>query len=428
MTQHLIDLGEVSQEPPAPAAGPGRPAPRRGLLAVLSLVLVAVLAGAAPQPRPLTPVVVPARLGDTLFLTGDRMFLVSGSTAVGSAMRQRMISIYALPAVRLLGRTTVTVSGAVNHVALAGDTLLVSYQMDASGTWAVVAAAAGTGRTLWRRTARLVGVSAADRLALVATDDEETATDLVTGRTRWTLTRPANGYVAETGGDGSYPQTLTMITDAGVLQTRDAHTGAVVAERAGVLPRGRTNGVLWTADDLVMVDDGNRGVAAYRLPGLAPVWHSAIDLSRSWMQNGCGRLLCAFHYRQGMTALDPASGREVWRSDFWAYAEPVGAYLMAARAERTLDEPGLWILDPATGRALGDFGRWDYLGPAGGGRFYGKIDVRGEYRVHYGVLDPATRGIRVLGTADEVSNSCQTAAGLLVCRLIDASVALWPLR
>ena len=427
MTQPLIDLGEVSSREPSAAAESGRPAPVRGLLAALSLVLVALLAGGVPQPRLPTPIVVPARLGDAMFLSGDRMFLVSRTTVVGSEVRQRVVSTYALPSVRLLGRTTVTVSGAVNQVLLAGDTMLVSYQVDASGTWAVVAAAAGTGRTLWRRTARLVGVSPADGLVLIATDHHEMAADLTTGRLRWTLTRPANGFVAESGGDGSYPAWLAVLTDAGVLQTRDTRTGAVLAQRSGVLPPGRTTGALWTAGDLVMVDDG-RGVAAYRLPGLAPVWRGTIDLSRSWMQNACGPLLCAFHYQRGMTALDPATGRELWRSDLWAYAEPVGGYLMATRADRTVDEPGLWILDPRTGRKLGDFGRWDYLGPAGDGRFYGKVDVRGEYRVHYGVLDPATLRVRLLGTADEVSNSCQTAAGLLVCRLIDASVALWPLR
>ena len=43
-------------------------------------------------------------------------------------------------------------------------------------------------------------------------------------------------------------------------------------------------------------------------------------------------------------------------------------------------------------------------------------------------IDPATRQAIVLGAGDRVSNGCQTTGAVLLCRLVDASIAVWPLR
>ena len=417
VTQHLIDLGEVSQEPPAIEPAARRPVPYRSLLAALSVVLLALLTGAVPVSRRPDPTVVPARLGDTLFFGADRMFVVSGTTAVAE-LRQRVVTTYALPAVRLIDRTTVAVSGSIDFVTLAGDTMLISYQVSSGGTSAVAAVATGTDRTLWRHTARLAGIAEADGLVLLETDRADVVADLRTGDTRRSVPRPRVGDIAEAGWEGTYPRWLVLLTESGALQVRDARTGDLVTTRDGVLPPDRRPGVLRQVDDLVLVDD-----AAYRLPALTPLWRTDVDLAPTWLQSGCGALICAFRHQEGMVAIDAATGREQWRSDFWVLGKPVGGHLLGTRP----GEPGLWVLDPATGRPAGDFGRWEYLGEAGAGRFYGKIEVPGENLLHYGLLDPATRTVRVLGTVEDVSGDCQTVAAVLVCRLVDASVALWPL-
>jgi hypothetical protein len=100
-----------------------------------------------------------------------------------------------------------------------------------------------------------------------------------------------------------------------------------------------------------------------------------------------------------------------------------GDFLLASS-----ESPGIWVLDPATGTPLGNFGAWQALGPAGNGRIYGKIEVPGENRIFYGVLDPATRRIRILGGGERVSGDCSATGDALVCRLVDASVAVWRLR
>ena len=146
MGNAVIDLGEVPREAPT-VVETERLVPRRALLALLSLALVVQTAAGAPPPAAQRPVIVPARLGDTMFLDHDRMMMVAGSATLVAQVSRRVVKTYALPSARLLSRTTVTVSGAVNQVLLAGDTMLVSYQVDASGTWATVAVAEGTDRT-----------------------------------------------------------------------------------------------------------------------------------------------------------------------------------------------------------------------------------------------------------------------------------------
>jgi hypothetical protein len=129
-----------------------------------------------------------------------------------------------------------------------------------------------------------------------------------------------------------------------------------------------------------------------------------------------------------MTVLDPGDGHVLWDSDRWAYAEPLGRYLLATAGSAEGDGPQLWVLDPRTGKVLGNFGAWEWLGLAPGGLIYGKREVRGQYQVFYGLLDPADRSVDVLGSADRVSSGCETGGGVLACRLVDASVAVWRLR
>jgi hypothetical protein len=128
-----------------------------------------------------------------------------------------------------------------------------------------------------------------------------------------------------------------------------------------------------------------------------------------------------------MTALDPATGRERWRSDQWNYAEPLGRFLLSTTGEQDSGAARLWVIDPATGLPLGNFGRWQGLGPAPGGQVYGKLDA-GRYRMFYGRLDPVRRTATILGRGEAVNGNCQTSADALVCRLADASVGIWRLR
>jgi len=409
VTHAVIDLGEVPAELPLRR----RPVPYRALLGALSAVLLVLAGGAARQRTAVAPTVIPARLADTFILDGERMHLVEG----------QRITTYELPSMRVLTRTKAAASGTVNSVELAGEAMVVGYQLDANGTQDTAAYLAGGDRLLWRRPERLVATSAADGIALLSGDRADIVVDLATGRERWRVTQPANGYIAEAGSGTGYPDWLVVLSDAGRLETYDAHTGRQLA----AVPRADRAGVIWPVGSFLLVS-AEGGYDAYRLPELRRLWHTEADLSQSWMQNDCAGVICTFRQQSGMTVLDPADGHVLWVSDRWAYAEPVGRYLLAVSSALEGDVPPLWVLDPRTGKQLGNFGAWRGLGLAPGGRFYGQREAGDRYQLYYGLLDPADRSVDVLGWADRVSNSCETGGGVLACRLVDASVAVWPLR
>ena len=428
VSQTLIDLGEVPDHRATPTAVPRPPVPYRALLGALSVVLLALLAGAGHQRQPLAPTVIPARLGDSFTLDGDRMYIIgAGGVDSFDAVRDRVVTVYQLPSMRMLSRTTVAVAGTVVGVEQAANTMLVGYQLDSSGNQETVAYPVGGGQVLWRRPDRLVSASAADGIALLSASDGDVAIDLATGRERWKVARPADGFVAESGNGSGYPDWVVVLSDSGRLETWDAHTGR--RQATATVPGGadRITGLLWPVSSYLLISTG-AGYDAYRLPGLRRLWHTPVDLSQSWMQTDCGGVICTFRQQQGMTVLDPADGHVLWGSATWAYAEPVGRYLLATMGAAEGDVSSLWVLDPRTGQVLGNFGAWEGLGPAGDGLLYGRREVRGDYRVFYGVLDPADRSVDVLGLADRVSGGCETSAGVLVCRLVDASVAVWRLR
>ncbi|WP_157436967.1 PQQ-binding-like beta-propeller repeat protein [Actinoplanes subtropicus] len=412
MTHAVIDLGEAPADLPVRS----RPVPYRALLGALSAVLLALAGGAARQRAPVAPTVLPAGLADTFTLDGERMYLVEGER----------ISTYELPSMRVLARTAATASGTVGGAQQAGGAMVVSYQVGADGTPATAAYLAGGDRLLWRRPERLVATSAADGTALLNADGAEVAVDLTTGRERWRVAQPVKGFLAEAGPEagGGYPDWLVAISGTGRLATYDAHTGRPLA----AVTRPAFAGEIWPVGSYLLVSAGD-GYDGYRLPGLRRLWHTTADLSQSWMQTDCGGVICAFRQQGGgMTVLDPADGHVLWSSGRWACASPVGRYLVATPSAAEGDVPPLWVLDPRTGKEWGNFGAWQGLGLAPGGLVYGRREVRGRYQIFYGLLDPADRSIDVLGSAEGVSNGCETGGGVLACRLVDASVAVWPLR
>jgi hypothetical protein len=418
----MIDLGEASVEPVAEA---GPPVPWRTLLAVLSVVLLALAGGsAAIVPFP-AATVIPARLSDSMFIDGDRLFLV-GRGAVAA---------YSLPGGHLVSRTTVLVSGPVSNVVEAGDTLLVSYQVDEDGSQGTLAVTAGTDRVLWRRPVGLVGASATGGTALLSTgygarnEAGWQAVDLHTGAVRWAITQPADGYTMVTGPIDEYPQWFVTVHADGRVETRDALTGRITATRDGPPIDPHADSIVWSAGDLVIVGGSAGGVTAYRLPGLTPIWNTRLDLGQTWMQTDCGPVLCAFRPQQGIIVLDPADGHLLWQSGRWAYAEPAGPYLVAAMLNRTADAPAYWVLEPRTGRVLGTFGNWNVVVSDTVPRtLYGIHLVPGQSTIFYGRLDPVRRTATILGRGEAVNGNCQTSADALVCRLVDASVGIWQLR
>ncbi|MEV6631225.1 hypothetical protein AB0M54_10780 [Actinoplanes sp. NPDC051470] len=437
MGETLIDLGMVTRTVRV-AAAPDPLRLRRPLGALIALILVALCTGAAHREPPPPPRVVAAGLGDMTFVSADRLFVVeAGPFPPGAPATDRVINEYALPAGRLISRTTASVTGAIISVLAAGPLILISYQVDSLDTDATVALEAGTHRALWRRPARLLSMSPDDGIVLLRENNPRPGprawygVDLATGNLRWTVEEPRRGFTVASGlGPGGFPAMLVSATDTGELSVRDTRTGDLTA-RATTRVRDRPAGAdvpIWPAGDLVLVGEP-RGTTAYRLPGLSEAWHSDVDLSGRWVQNDCDTGICSLSWQGGLWWLDRETGVRRWIADRWNYADQAGHYLLA-----TGNEPGergrvVSVLDPDTGQVRGDFGRWHSVGAADAdGMVVGLREHLIDDTVYYARLDPATMRIHVLGTADHVSGDCHTTIEVLVCRRIDASVGLWSLK
>jgi len=438
----MIDLGEMprNRESVAEAGTPRPPVPYRPVLGALTILLIALLTGGAHRGPQRPPVVIPGRLSDSTFVDGGRLFVVSVTAPVlGSDVLNRTVSAYTLPGAKLVSRTSVAVAGSVSGVFTVGDTMLVTYQVDSTNGQVTVAVNEGTAKALWRRQVGVIAVSAAAGVALVTVGDDSgglgdgwwSVVDLKTGVPRWSLRQPPSGSVAEFGYANGFPRYFVTTTRDGHVETRDALTGAVAS--TGVIPQlgpdGYVSTMVWSSEDLLMVVDGASGVTAYDLPGLTLRWHSDVDLSQSWTQTGCGVVICAFRPQRGMTTIDPATGRELWESDRWSYAEPAGRYLAATALDQSIYQSQLWMLDPLTGQVHGNLGPWQGLAVDGEDALtYAMYEVPGKYTRWYGALDPDRLQVRILGSADRVSGDCHISNGALICRLVDASIAVWPLR
>lgn len=440
MSEAVIDLGELPHggRPRVRAVAVARPPrPYRTVLAVLAIALVATLAGAAHVGPPAPPRIIAARLGDTTFVAGDRLFVVSAGPGLsGGGIQTKIISTYALPAGNLLSLTTVAVTGAIFDVGAVGGIVLISYQVDSVGAESTVALFAGTDHAIWRRPARMIGVSPSDGLVLLRENSPQFGPlrwygiDLASGDIRWSLEQPVRGYITEAGDAGGFPRDLVAVDLDGTLTVRDAATGAVTAKTTIPVPSdwARLGIALWPDDNLVLVGD-HAGATAYALSDLTERWRTAVDLYSSYVGPGCGDALCLFSPRGGgIAVLDRATGRTRWSSARWSYGDRVGPYLFAGSGAGNVRDEHLDVVDIATGRLAGDFGPWRTTGAVlPGGAVVGLRGQPVDDIVWYGTLDPATLAVRILGVADDVSGDCEVTADALVCRRTDASVGIWRL-
>ena len=438
MSNVLIDLGELPPQGQRRSLpfGAGRPIPYRAVLGTVAVVLLGLLGGAGYLRPPVGPTIIAALLADTTFLTGDRLFVVSaGTDPFGSALRNKIVSTYALPGGTLLSRSTVAVTGAIFDVTAVADTILVSYQVDTVGAEATVAVAAGTDHAIWRHPARLLSVSGPAGLVLLRENSPQFGSlhwygvDLATGGTRWSLDQPVFGYTIEALDRDGFPTRLVTAGVNGHLEVRDALTGALTAKADVPVPRDwRSRGIsMWVADDMVLVG-GQDGTTAYALADLSKRWTNGVDLAERYVLPHCDAAVCVVGSFTGVEVLDPATGKQLWAADQWSALEQVGGYLLAdGPVGGPATEPQA-VVEPLTGRQRGDFGAWRATGEVRpDGTVIGLRQHLGDDVVWYATLNPATLAVRVLGAADRVSGDCQTTPEVLVCRRLDASIGIWPL-
>lgn len=446
----VIELGEVRGEP---AAEPGGRHPRRhrALLATVAVALTVLgLGGSAAVAGSAYVGSVPLNLGQAMEVDGDRLYVVDRQQVQAAGGGRRVLA-YRLPDGARLWDVVVPFSGGEFGTLLTVRGVLLTARYDVDGGNEIIALDAATGAPRWRRSGWPLGVGDRSSGLMLVGDDNglpgsSGALNLVaavrteTGEVAWEY-RPPPGAIVRTGWDGTVDGATHLVTGlpSGRVEVRDpadARLVAVVVADPGppVPPEARDQLPDWlfVVGDLLMVQGPRRGsFTAYGLPDLGRRWSTTVEDGRvAWYAGqSCGDVLCLQLGSQEVRALDRRTGRTRWTAG-WAYLERVGPLLLASRADgpygRATD---LWLVDPATGRSVRELGRWGIVGrrAVGGDVVVVSQDLLAR-RTWFGVVDPATRDVHVVGVANGVIGECRLGRDSLLCRRTDLSVGIWRYR
>jgi hypothetical protein len=241
--------------------------------------------------------------------------------------------------------------------------------------------------------------------------------DLATGDVKWTAGF-SGGAVADTV--PGRPGAMLLYTRTG-FSLRALTTGAVLATRAAegssdqdaVFGVPRTSGLLLItgADPAAPVAGfGPQLVTAYSQATLAPVWTRTEVPDPDEAVTVCGDEPCIVR-RQGLTVLDPATGRDTWSVDFNASLRRYGPdiYVVENTQSRVLQ-----VRDPVTGALRADLRRWTSTStPVDDAPVLLSYAERGG--VVFGLLRPYGR-VQLLGRSVTPVTECQNDAAFAVCR------------
>jgi outer membrane protein assembly factor BamB len=444
----VIDLGEI-------AAGrvlddrPARPMPdRRWVLVALALGLALVtLGGSAPWPRPLPMAVLDAPAFATAHAVGDRLF-VADPPGPGD----RSIAGYRLMDLEPLWRVDLPIGGQATGLVPAGDALVLigepettALQPDGQVTGEspdVVGLDAATGATRWRDRGFVEGSTPGGRLLVSVRAAgagrgvpasapgggpltiRALSTD--TGDVVWSYDGSA-GAVLASRYDGRNVSLLAVLLPTGLVELRDADTGQIVRSgQIGVPPRAGGND--WYAEivgDFLMVREASR-VTAYGLDRLDRRWTIALRPGQDGWVSWCGPLLCLHGQNsQGISALDPQTGRVKWSDSRWSAVLPAGQHLVAMEDDSQRNGLHLAVIDPETGHARRDLGNWQAVDWSVVADSILVMQYDGT-RALVARLEPA-RGVKVVGVLDDVTRDCRLNAPVLICPRTDSRLGIWRL-
>lgn len=428
----IIDLGTDRTMPEVRS----KSALRRNLLSAavaLNLILAAALGGSAVAHQALRPVAAaPATVRDNFVLLGDHLFVLG--------FAGNRIDAYAVPGGAHLWQATTSRPVAFFRADTRAEVLLLQNEGDgASGQ--VSALVAGTGRVLWRREeSRLPNVDFFQGAALLLAGAGKTGAalvlmDLNTGAERWSHPFPAGSAVLA----GS-PGYLVVQSPAGIVELLDERDGRTVvsgrldaaSDTAGPDDASPPSGPsVYPTGELVLTLHAQANgtvVTAYRATTFERVWQVTTEESVHNIA-GCGPVIC-LNADQRVTAVDPSTGRTIWRREAVTVAGAVDGWLQARAAHA--DGGNIVLLQPTTGSIRLSVTDWTWVpGSDLGGEFLLTRSQPGLFGVWVGSGDAAKERIAVRGWLPEAVNSqCQVSEAepgqrYLACPMRNGGVRVW---
>jgi hypothetical protein len=172
---------------------------------------------------------------------------------------------------------------------------------------------------------------------------------------------------------------------------------------------------------------GRSVLASYNLDSLRPDWHTDVDQANYGVLQ-CGSRICLINVST-VLAIEPASGRLVWRMDSTGFSGPLGeGYVLVAPP--VLDD--IRLIDADTGRTALNVGPWtagvSRSGPTLFFHFEPVLGVPSASRTWIAVLSLDPIGLRVLGAVSHADpDGCESTAKYLACRTVNDAVQVWRL-
>ncbi|MFI6232975.1 PQQ-binding-like beta-propeller repeat protein [Micromonospora sp. NPDC050784] len=425
MTGPVIDLGELWHDAdPKPVPRPPRAHGRPLRCALVVLLALVTLTSAAVSPPRRTPVTLAAQRGSDVMVDGDLLLLMA---PINTSTRQARLSAYRLPDGEPVWQAPLSAEARYwGMTSLAGMLLATGYEIGPEGRETLtVALDRATGAYRWQQPGTVSKL--ADGNVLLRSGGETLpsnlrAVDPCCGTVRWQL--PPTTAEISIRDTGHGVDRLVFNQGNGLVEVRDATTGAALA-RAGMRPPGGAPLGIELIDDLLLaIDRGSGTINAYGLDRLDRRWtrrSGPIEFALD-----CGPVLCLRTGGNELQALDPATGDVRWRSDRWLWGWPYEGRLMANISGFGPMEQYI-VLDALTGRQLADLGKWELYQLGVGGRLIG-IRRHPDGGVLVGALDIGAGEVHIVDVLRDATGECQAITGYLVCSAAAAnSYQLWKL-
>ncbi|MBW4705596.1 PQQ-like beta-propeller repeat protein [Micromonospora sp. RL09-050-HVF-A] len=418
----VIDLGELRDAGSPPPGPVPRPVGRPLRLAVVLVFALLALAAATPVAKRAT-FVVPAPLGAVALLHDGDVFLLEPGDASIASGRLSAWRIPDSPRARPVRRWQVpvpVVSGSAELRWHADLVLVTGSSGRPDGAYRTFAHARDTGRVRWQRSGE--GLAAGpDLLFEDGGDGPPTvhSVDPVTGKDRWSASMLSAVTLYRNRADGV--DRIVTVRPDGPAEVWDArrgvrlHTAPLVASPSG------TYGVV--GDLLLVVEPNADRLTGYDVDGLTRRWDVPWRVPSFFVP--CGSLICAQGEAGGVRALDPATGRTVWRDNRWELAGAErGGRMLASSLGRGVWHP-LVVLDVASGQVAAELDVWN-LAPSdtSDGPVFGVRPAGGD-RMLVAELDVAAARVHARDVLPAVSGDCRADAQLLLCRLMDGRYGVW---
>ncbi|MBG6103020.1 MULTISPECIES: PQQ-binding-like beta-propeller repeat protein [Micromonospora] len=425
MSDSVIDLGELRHDSdpdpmPRPPRGHGRPL-RCALVLLLALV---TLAAAAVSPPRRTPVTLQAQRGSDIMVDGDLLLVME---PVNTSTRQGRLSAYRLPGGELVWQAPLSAEARYwGMKPLGGMLLATGFEIGPEGRDILtVALDRATGAYRWQQPGSVSRL--ADGNLLLRSGGETLpsnlrAVDPCCGTVRWQL--PPTTAEVSVRDTGHGVDRLVLNQENGMVEVRDATTGAALAHADMRPPGGARLGIDLIDDLLLAIDRGSGTINAYGLDRLDRRWTRASGPIEFALD--CGPIVCLRTGGNELQALDPATGDVRWRSDRWLWGWPYGGRLMANISGFGPMEQYV-VIDALTGRQLADLGKWELYQLDVGGRLVG-IRRHPDGGMLVSELDIAAGKVRIVDVLPDATGECQAITGYLVCSAAAAgSYQLWKL-